>query len=294
VDLIYEGEDLSHVPSFLAFWEWYSRKYLKDDVTVDGIEPPEIPVDPSRPQDIVTDIFSQAGNVNTALDIVTLALEFTSFAAAGAVLTVLSQVFFVAGAVYDLVQAHEVDVRIEEYYASAYAATAWVYDDLHKTPPLQRPANSISDAPQLRFPVPDNVANTNRWRQRLAFDSDRDNEVLKRVNAWEETTQEILDRLDQKLDDMRTFVTGPDFRGPNFTIEDYRRELQTFVVPDNDSNPALAGMVYWLNRREYFRLYIAGLKKHLGDMGSGVEKRMIDSESRRFPMPVRSPTSTYP
>jgi len=193
-----------------------------------------------------------------------------------------------------LVKAHAVDVRVEAFYASLYASTAWIFDDLYKGVPLIRPTTDLGthsqSAPQLRFPVPNKVANPNLWynNANALGSSNPDFQVQRRKEVWEKSTNAILDKFDKHLEWLQSWNSGSQSRGPSFTIEKFRRESRETQLPEDFHNPEFAGKTYQLNRSELFEIYYRSFLKDLGSMGNKTDKRLIKNKRRNFAPPVRN------
>jgi hypothetical protein len=286
IHLIFQGEKIIHLPSVKHFHLWYQKH---GDDTPEGLP---VVTPPISPWD--TDWIDRATTIAPpVLDIVSLILEFLPrLAAAGALATCFSQILFILGAMRDLTQAREVDVRAEAFYASLYASVAWIFDDLHKEEPLVRPTTSLGDhsqfAPQLRFPVPKQVADPNLWYSKLFAFSNRVEHVEKRKKVWEESTNAILDKFEDHLEWLQSWNAGSQSRGPSFTREKFRRESRAIQLPEDFHKPEFAGKTYQLNRNELFEIYYRSFLKDLGSMGNQTDKRLIKSQRRNFAPPVRN------
>lgn len=286
IDLIFQSEKIIHLPSVRHFQVWY-QKYGDDTPEgLPGVTPPINPGDTDWTGGVTT-------FVPPVLDIVSLICEFLSAAAKfGALATVFSQILFVVDGVRSLIKAHEVDVRVEAFYASLYASTAWIFDDLYKSMPLIRPTTDLGthsqSAPQLRFPVPNKVADPNLWYNNAFASSNPNYQIQRRKEAWEESTNAILDQFEKRLEWLQSWNAGSESRGPSFTREKCRRESREIQLPEDFHNPEFAGQTYQLNRSELFEVYYRFFLKDLGNMGDQTDKRLIESKRRNFAPPVRN------
>jgi hypothetical protein len=249
VDLIYTGETLLHVDSFLVFEAW-----LKDNLTDAGTIPDDIL------EEMFDDIQSQFVNWTTgavALDLIGWILEFvTVHPAVTLFVTFSSLVVGLVSNLSDIIDVHNPEKTAEQFYSILYTTTAWIYDETSEITTYPTTDEDLGEfnqyIPQLPYSVPGGVANPKSWFYIHGYgDSYRLGTMSKDLilikldlikNAWQDTATDTIDNLLRFYREAHSFRFGD----PTLTLEQYKKGLRTVMLPGK--NPLLLG------KAEFFKL----------------------------------------
>jgi hypothetical protein len=237
VDLIYTGETLLHVDSFLAYQDWRNNNATDEGGVSDEV-----------PDVILEDIqsFINWTSAAAAVDAVGWILEFTAVnPAVAGVMTIASLAVGLWSALQDIVEANNPEITAEQFYAIIYTTTAWVYEETSDSGTYPTTDENLGEyqqyIPHLPFIVPRGVANPKSWfhihgyRESFALGTMSKSLILNKLNllknTWQDTAAETIDTVVNTLYYNASHVlTGGN---PSLTPRQYKQGLHTVLLPGN-------------------------------------------------------------
>jgi hypothetical protein len=287
VDLIYTGETLLHIDSFLAFNNW-----LKAHLNEEGETPEEISEEMFEDIQSIVNWTSGAA----AIDAVGWLLEFAAVSPVVAgLVTLASLAAGLYSALQDIIEVNNPEITAEQFYAVVYTTTAWVYGETSATTSYPTTDEDLGEfnpyIPQLPYSVPREVANPKGWfyvhdyLTSFGLGTMSKSLIKNKLNllkgAWQDTAADTIDNLVNTLYDEATRVlTGGD---PSLTLAQYQRRLRTVSPPGKNPRE--------LTKPEFFKLFKAQTYKTFLENWTGptapVESiRVLDKRYRAvYPVP---------